>query len=145
MAKSKSVRIEGACHCGNIRFILQWPDVVVDLPVRQCTCSFCKKHSGLWTSNRNARLEATIADRSLVSMYRFGTATADFYVCSRCGTVPFVTSEVENAKFAVVNANTFVDFDTSQLRVSAVDFEGEVIASRLNRRQQNWIPHVQVN
>lgn len=134
--------IQGKCHCGNIAFDLELEGDPHELPARACGCSFCVKHGGVWTSNPKARLTVTIGDRSLVSPYAFGTRTATFHVCARCGSVPLVTSEVANHLYAVVNVNVLESVDPSSLRRQATSFEGEDIDSRLARRTRNWIADV---
>ena len=42
--------IHGKCHCGNISFSLTWEPDPGEIPARACTCSFCTKHGGVWTS-----------------------------------------------------------------------------------------------
>lgn len=54
--------INGKCHCGNIAFSLAREPDPVEIPARACTCSFCTKHGGLWTSNPRSRLAVRIAD-----------------------------------------------------------------------------------
>ena len=135
--------VHGKCHCGNIAFELDWPGDAVEVPARACGCSFCVKHGGVWTSNPRARLAVTIGDRGLVSQYAFGTRTATFHVCSRCGAVPIVTSEIDGCTYAVVNVNVLENVDPASLRRTSADFEGEGLESRLGRRKRNWIPTVQ--
>ncbi len=77
------MRIEGKCHCGNITYLLHWPGAGTEIPVRACSCSFYTKHGGTYTSHRDAELAAVVHDEALVSRYRFGTETAEFYLCSR--------------------------------------------------------------
>ena len=136
--------INGKCHCGNIAFELEWKGHAAEIPARACGCSFCVKHAGVWTSDANSRLSVTIRDHSLVSKYAFGTRTATFHVCSCCGAVPLVTSEIENHLYAVVNVNTFENLDQSRLQRAAANFEGEAIESRLARRTRNWIGNVRI-
>jgi hypothetical protein len=107
----------GRCHCGNIAFELDWPGNPPEIPARACDCSFCVKHGGVWTSNPSARLAVAIRDASLVSKYVFGTRTATFHVCSRCGAVPLVTSEIANHVHAVVNVNAIENVDPAWLRL----------------------------
>ncbi|HET9865373.1 MAG TPA: hypothetical protein VFP37_18185 [Steroidobacteraceae bacterium] len=133
--------IPGSCHCGNIGFSLAWPDEA-QIPARSCGCTFCTKHGGVWTSNPRATLRARLAEPGSVARYEFGTATAQFLVCARCGVAPLVTSRIDGKLYAVVNVNTFDDFDRSRLRVQPADFEGEDLASRLDRRRRNWIADV---
>jgi len=144
MSKSNYFHIDGFCHCRNIEFILWWPRDASEIPVRQCGCSFCKKHGGAWTSHRDAKLVATIANQSNVTKYNFGTNTADFYVCVICGIVPFVLSEIEDKTYAVVNVNVFLDTGGASVARSPTNFDSESKASRLERRERNWIPNVVV-
>jgi hypothetical protein len=139
------MRIEGKCHCGNIRYVLDWPGEGTDIGVRACGCSFCVKHGGSWTSHRGAELAAEVRDAALLSKYRFGTGTADFYVCARCGAVPFVTSAIDGRSYAVVNVNTFEGIDVSLLARQATNFDGEGTGDRLERRKRNWIPAVRIS
>jgi hypothetical protein len=136
--------IDGKCHCGNIAFVLDWPGVPTDVAARECSCSFCIKHGGVWTSNRDAKLSVTLHRVGLVSRYSFGTQTAAFYVCTRCGAVPIVTSEITNRVYAVVNVNTFENLDSLHLRRQSANFDGEELPSRLVRRQRNWIADVHI-
>ncbi len=137
--------INGKCHCGNIAFELEWPGDPPEIPARACTCSFCVKHGGVWTSNPNSRLVVAIRDTSLVSKYAFGSRTAVFHVCSRCGTVPLVTSEIANQLYAVVNVNVLENVDPSWLRRTIAHLEGEDVESRLARRKRNWIAEVRIS
>ena len=136
--------LTGRCHCGNIAFELDWPGVPPEIPARACDCSFCVKHGGVWTSNPEARLGVVIRDASLVSKYTFATATATFHVCSRCGVVPLVTSEIANQLHAVVNVNAMENVDPAWLHRTAAHFDAEDVGSRLARRSRNWIADVRI-
>ena len=134
--------IKGSCHCGNISFVLDWRPDPVEIPARACTCSFCTKHGGIWTSNPSAALRVRIEDAAATSRYAFGTGTASFHTCSRCGVVPVVTSEIDGRLHAVVSVNAFEDLDRSLLKAAPVSFEDETQASRLERRKRGWIADV---
>ena len=134
--------IRGRCHCGNIAFALDWPGAPTEVVARACSCTFCVKHGGVWTSNPSAKLSIAFQQADAVSKYSFGTKTAIFHVCKCCGTVPVVTSEIDNRLYAVVNVNTFEGFDLARLRRQGADFGGEDHRSRLLRRQRNWIADV---
>jgi hypothetical protein len=135
--------IHGSCHCGNISFDLRWLPEPLEIPARACTCSFCSKHGGVWTSNPNASLTVTVKEPSLVSRYAFGTHTAQFHVCGRCGIVPVVTSRIDDHLYAVVSVNAFEGVDHSLLRRASASFDTEDEASRLARRRRNWISDVE--
>jgi len=137
--------ISGGCHCGNVSYEFTWPVGGDSIPVRACSCEFCKKHRGVYTSHPEGKLDAEILDGTLVSRYRFATKTAEFFVCKRCGVVPFVTSEIEGSVFAVVNVNTFDAVDPTALDSSVTDFDGELREDRLARRSRTWIRNVTIS
>ncbi len=134
--------IAGGCHCGNVRFVLHWPGKDREIPARRCSCTFCSKHHGRWTSHPSAVLEVDLTDADAVSRYRFGTGTADFCVCAICGIVPLVISTIDGTDYAVVNVNTFDELDNLSLSESPTNFDGEDTSSRLGRRERNWISRV---
>ena len=78
-----------------------------------------------------------------MSKYAFGTKTADFHVCARCGVVPVVSSRIDGRLYAVVSVNAFEGIDAARLKRSPANFDGEGTDSRLERRKRNWIPNVE--
>ncbi len=134
--------ISGSCHCGNITLQLDWTPEPLEIPARACTCSFCTKHGGVWTSCPTGELTVAIDDPASVSRYAFGTETAQFHVCARCGVVPVVTSAIEGTTYAVVNVNVLQGLDDVLLKRAAATFDGESEKLRLARRKRNWIARV---
>lgn len=134
--------IPGHCHCANIGFQLLWEPEPTEIPARACTCSFCTKHGGVWTSCPGGELTIAIKDESKVTRYAFGTKTALFHVCARCGVVPLVTSPIDGTTYAVVNVNAFEGIDPALLRPSPTSFDAEDEAARLARRTRHWIARV---
>jgi hypothetical protein len=137
--------ISGRCHCGNIAFTLDWKPEPSEIPARACTCTFCSRHGGVWTSCPTGSLAVTVHHPSQVSRYAFGTGTADFHVCTKCGVVPVVTSKIDGGLYAVVNVNTFENVDAALLRRSSSTLDDETGDERLGRRKRNWIGHVVFN
>jgi hypothetical protein len=133
-------RIHASCHCGTIRVTLDWPHSRAIIPVRACGCTLCTKHRAVWTSHPDGRFQLHVADKAKVACYRFGTRTADFYICRTCGVIPIATCEIAGNRYAVVNVNTFDNVDESQFAEAATDFEGETTTDRLARRKRNWTP-----
>jgi hypothetical protein len=135
--------ISGSCHCGNISFALDWRPEPSEIPARACTCSFCTKHGGVWTSCPTGSLKVAVKDRSRVSRYTFGTKTAEFHICSSCGNVPVVTSRIDGRLYAVVSVNAFDNVAPSLLRRASATFDAENEEARLARRRRNWIANVE--
>ncbi len=134
--------IDGSCHCGNISFTLIWPGDPTEIPARSCGCTFCVKHGGVWTSDPDASLRVRLSDAGAVARYLFGSETADFLVCARCGVVPLVTSRIDGQVYAVVNVNSFDNVDRARLRPTPASFDDEDSQSRLDRRRRHWIADV---
>ena len=137
------MRITGSCHCGNISFELDWQPDPVEIPARACSCSFCVKHGGVWTSCPAGHLQVRLRQGDRVARYGFGTRTAEFHVCMDCGVVPVVTSLIEGRVYAVVSVNAFDDVEMSRLRRTPASFDGESEGDRLARRRRNWIGSVE--
>jgi hypothetical protein len=137
------VSLTGGCHCGNIRLDLAGVPEGAVLAVRECGCSFCQKHGGLWMAPAGTRLTVAIAQPAEVARYAFGTKTAEFHVCRVCGVVPVVTSRIAGQLYAVVSVRAFEGIPPERLARRAVDFEGEETGERLARRARNWIAAVE--
>jgi hypothetical protein len=135
--------IHGRCHCGNISYSLKWTPSPTEIPARACSCSFCQKHGGVWTSHPGGALTVLVKERAKVSPYAFGTRTALFHVCARCGAVPVVTSEIEGRTYAVVNIHTMEGVDPALFKHGEVRFDAEDAATRLARRARGWIGSVE--
>ncbi|MGO4326061.1 GFA family protein [Cupriavidus sp. 2TAF22] len=135
----------GSCHCGNISFTLDWKSDAPEIPARRCTCSFCTKHGGVWTSCPEGSLRVIVKDPAAVSGYAFGTETARFHVCTRCGVVPLVSCQIGGRLYAVVSVNALEGVDPALVRHPAsTTFDGESTEDRLARRQRNWIADVEI-
>ena len=137
--------IQGKCHCGNISFVLDWKPAPAQIPARSCSCTFCRKHGGVWTSTPTGVLRVAIREPAAASSYSFGTRTAKFHVCARCGVVPVVTSLIDGRLYAVVSVNAFEAVDPTLLCLAAAaDFDGETEQTRLARRKRHWIGDVEI-
>ncbi len=137
------MQISGSCHCGNVTFKLNWQPEPAVIPARACDCSFCVKHGGVWTSCATGSLDVQVRDASRLTRYAFGTRTADFHVCTACGAVPVVTSDIDGQIYAVVNVNCFNGVDAALIQRMPISFDAEEPAARLARRKKGWIAHVQ--
>jgi len=144
MGEFIAVLIHGECHFHNVTYSLLWEPSPAEIHARACTCTFCTKHGGVWASHPPGILKITIYDPNAVSKYSFGTRTAEFHVCSKCGCVPLVSSTIEGRMYAVVNVNSFENQPSTLVRRAPVTHAGEDEATRLARRARNWIGNVEV-
>jgi hypothetical protein len=87
-------------------------------------------------------LEVSADDSSRVELYRFGTRTADFLICRRCGVFIAAVSDLENAPIAVVNVNCLDDRARFTALTTMHEFQSETFEARASRRTANWMPAV---
>jgi hypothetical protein len=130
----------GGCHCGNISVRLRLSRPPVDMPLRSCSCSFCRAHGTRTLSDRDGWVEIAAADPALLQRYRFGSRTADYLLCRRCGVYVGAVCETSSGQRAVLNVNCLDDRVTRT--PAAPDYDGEATAARLERRAANWMPAV---
>jgi hypothetical protein len=74
----------GSCHCGLVQF-----EVAADIDhVRVCDCSICRKRGalGFRVDTADFILHTPL---SKLSLYQWGTFTAEDYFCPVCGILPF--------------------------------------------------------
>lgn len=110
------------------------------MPLRSCSCSFCRSHGTRTLSDRNGLAEITAADPSLVEHYRFGSRTADYLLCRRCGVYVGAVCETSSGIRAVINVNCLDDRAAFTQAPAAPNYDGEGTDARLDRRATNWMP-----
>ena len=130
---------EGRCHCAAIRFELRTSRPPGQWAVRACQCSFCRSHGARTTSDPEGSVRFIIADNAKLNHYRFGTRSADFYVCRDCGVYVAAVLTSARGQFATLNVNVLtppVDVPVA----TAISYEGESPEQKLARREQKWTP-----
>ena len=136
-------RLSGQCHCGNIAFTFETELSADTLPLRRCSCDFCNRIDGLYTSDPLGHLAVTLSNGS--NIYRFGHQTADFHICPDCGCMPIITCDISNEIKAVVNARMITSVDIDLERAAPFDTNHESTEERLTRRSSTWIGTVQLH
>src|SRR5690606_9903580 len=126
--------LTGGCHCGALRVRFEPSLPPSELPLRTCTCSFCRKHGSVTAADSDGRLEITIVDVEEAVRYRFGQKTADFLICGRCGV--FVAAVIVTASGAVGTLNVNVLEERASLTGPSeiVSYDDETRERRLRRR-----------
>ena len=101
---------EGGCHCGRVRFRAQ-----VDLDhLSQCSCSVCTKKGILILSIFPTEFEL-LRGKDALTVYTFGTGTAQHPFCSHCGMHAFYVPRSQPDK-VTVNARCLDDIDGPALQ-----------------------------
>ena len=130
----------GGCHCGNLVLRLRLAQMPEDSPLRACGCSFCRAHNTCTTSDPRGSVEIWAEDWSLVDPYRFGSRTADFLICRRCGVCIGAVCETTAGSRAVINTNCLDDRAAFIRQPVPTDHENESTEDRIARGAANWTP-----
>jgi len=130
----------GGCHCGNLRLTLRLSQPPADTQLRACACSFCRAHNKRTTSDPHGSVDIHAANWSVVERYRFGTRTAEFLICKRCGVYIGAIGETASGTCAIINTIGLDDRAAFTQQPDPVDHDGEVAGDRLARRAANWTP-----
>jgi len=131
-------RIEAACHCGDLRFVLTTARGAGDLPYRACQCEHCSRRRPIYTSDPDGSVAFELAPGGSVLRYRFDTATADFISCARCGCLAGALCFVDDRPLAVVNAALFRE--RPAVVPAALEAAHEEPEARTRRRARTWTP-----
>jgi hypothetical protein len=127
----------GSCHCGAITIDYRTDLAPARWPLRECQCSFCRKHAMLSTSDPDGEVVLTVLDTAALNRYRFATGVTDFLICARCGV--FVGATVENDGWMVLNGRVMECAAELLLRPAEPKiYENDSKADRIRRRRQMW-------
>ncbi len=116
----------GSCHCGRVQF-----EVDADIThLRRCNCTVCTKRGSLNVRVSKQALKL-LTPIEYLSVYRWGSETAQDYFCPNCGILPFripstlTAEEIRAGKQPftgwAINARCLDDLDLDQLPVTDID------------------------
>ena len=74
--------MDGACHCGAVRFHVRLKDGLRS--ARRCTCSYCRMRGAVAVSADLDGFEILAGEEAL-HVYQFNTDTAKHHFCATCG------------------------------------------------------------
>jgi hypothetical protein len=130
----------GGCHCGNIAVSLRLAKPPPETALRACGCAFCRAHATRTVADAKGLAEISAADWSLVELYRFGSKTADYILCRRCGVYVGAVCETAEGLRAVINVNALDERAAFTAEPVATNYDGETAEARLARRAERWMP-----
>ena len=131
------MRIDGACHCGNISFVLETAQPREAIVPRACDCSFCTMHAAHCFSDPQGSAAIDVRDGALLQSYRFGEQTADFLVCRCCGAYAGAMITQGDLKRATLNLRLT---ELRDVPARSVSYAGETRDRRMARRLARWTP-----
>jgi hypothetical protein len=114
--------MEGACHCGTIRFRVKLLDGLKT--VRRCNCSYCRMRGAVTVSVEAGEISFDHGEEAL-TVYRFNTGVVEHHFCSKCGIYTHHRLRSNSNQYRV-NAACLKD-------VSPFDFEELPVLDGINR------------
>lgn len=82
MQTHETVVLDGACHCGTVRFRVKLADGFTT--ARRCNCSYCRMRGAVAVSASVGDIAFTAGEDAL-TLYQFNTRVGEHYFCSKCG------------------------------------------------------------
>ena len=82
-ASSEVITLDGACHCGAVKFTATLPYGLAS--ARRCNCSLCRMRGAVVvTALVDSGLTVTEGEEHLAT-YQFNTKVAEHHFCTKCG------------------------------------------------------------
>ena len=81
-SSSERVTVNGACHCGAVRFTTTLVEGFAS--ARRCTCSICRMRGAVAVTSTPQDFRITHGEDKLAT-YRFNTKSAEHHFCRVCG------------------------------------------------------------
>ena len=110
-------RLDGSCHCGNIKLELALARAPAEYVPRACDCEFCRKHGASYVSDPGGSLVIRVRDEHRLHIYRQGSGTAEMLICADCGVLIGGAYRADGRIHAAINTRTLdgdVRFGASQ-------------------------------
>lgn len=140
MGQGAERRFEARCHCSALMLSFTTRRAPAEMPLRECQCSFCRKHGVRTVADPEGFAEIRARDASALARYRFGLGTADYLVCARCGVYLAAVMEEGDRAWAVLNVNAFDDRAAFTGMATPMNYDREDEAQRRARRRKLWTP-----
>jgi hypothetical protein len=131
---------QGRCHCGAVAVTLKTEKEPRRWPLRRCTCSFCVRFGGIYTSDPAGEIALQTDIR--LRRYQFGQRTADFLFCPTCGVYFGAMTEIDGRRLAVLNVRVLDGVTLDHAAAQPMDFDEEPVELRNARRLRHWTPLV---
>lgn len=136
---TKEYEYEARCHCGSIGFRFTSSQDAQLWEIRACQCSFCRVHGARTTTDPHGTVTFQIKNERLLNRYRFGTKSADYYICRQCGVYLAAVLTHDSGEFATINVNT-IHPPIQLAETIPASYDGETRSEKVARRQRRWTP-----
>ncbi len=123
--------VDGACHCGRVRFRAQLVDGL--RTARRCTCSYCRMRGAVAVSAAFGGVEI-LEGADVLATYRFNSGAAAHHFCSTCG---IYTHHRRRS-----NPNEYGVNVACLAGVSPFDFEEVIVNDGVNHPSDTGVPRI---
>ena len=96
--KDTSQPVKATCHCGAVELRVSLTDGFAT--ARRCDCSFCRRRGAPAVSAPLDGVEI-VKGREKLTLYQFGTNTAQHHFCSVCGIYMFHRRRSDPSQYGV--------------------------------------------
>lgn len=131
----------GSCHCGGVTVEFETETDPASLDVRECQCSFCRRHGAISVSDPSGRIRYRENRPGAMKRYRFGLKSADYILCGECGVyLGAVMTEGGTDTYATTNIRSYAERERFTRTPRPVVYEDEPLENRRARRRERWTP-----
>lgn len=104
MSRKHRYRLQGGCHCNNIRVTIELPKPLGEYRPRACDCAFCRKHGASYVSDPQGALRIELEAPQRLGRYRQGNEIAECLFCANCGVLVGICYRENGRLYAAVNS-----------------------------------------
>ena len=137
-------KLEGSCHCGNIKIevaLIRAPNEYIP---RACDCEFCRKHGASYISDPAGSLVIKVRDAQLLNNYHQGSGTAEMLICANCGVLIGGAYRAEGHVFVAINTRT-IDGNTTFGESQSVSPKVLSSDEKVVRWRKLWFSNVNIS
>ena len=132
--------LRGGCHCSNISIEFESKLDPHTFQLRECQCSFCRRHGARTASDPAGRLRVLVREADLLVRYQFALGITDFLICKTCGVYVAPTMQASKGVMGAVNVNVLDEREPFLRRAEPVTYFRESEEQRMSRRLLAWMP-----
>ncbi|HSY25890.1 MAG TPA: hypothetical protein VK832_00140 [Burkholderiaceae bacterium] len=96
-------KLNGGCHCGNVRVELTLTGAPAACIPRVCDCDFCRKHGASYISDPQGTLQIDVKEERDFGKYKQGSGVSDCLICRQCGVLVGFSYREEGRLYATIN------------------------------------------
>lgn len=136
------VKLSGQCSCGKIKVTISLSKSTESYTQRACDCDFCIQHHGKYISDPLGQMQIVMHSKSDLKKQKQGSGTADFCLCSQCGSLIGVVYQNENKLCGAVNSNILMNNKNLGPTITVSPKKLDV-NSKITRWNEVWFQDVQ--